>query len=49
MYLKKKLIWTVQLKLYSYLEALSVEGTSDSIEQLSHYLEICDLFWISFT
>lgn len=29
--------------MYSYLEALSLEGTSDSIEQLSHYLEICDL------
>jgi hypothetical protein len=30
--------------MYSYPEALSLECTSDSIEQLSYLLEICELF-----
>ena len=30
--------------MYSYLLALSLECISDSIEQLSHYLKICDFF-----
>jgi len=32
------------LQMYSYPESLSLEFTSDSIEQLSHHLEICEFF-----